>query len=79
MLTVRAERPAIDEDRNGVVSERPRGVFSRQVYLGHGLDTDNIHADYVDGVLRLTIPVAEAAKPRKIEVAAGKHQRAINA
>ncbi|MDV3266611.1 Hsp20/alpha crystallin family protein [Mycobacterium avium] len=79
VLTVRAERPAIDEDRNGVVSERPRGVFSRQVYLGHGLDTDNIHADYVDGVLRLTIPVAEAAKPRKIEVAAGKHQRAINA
>jgi HSP20 family protein len=46
----------------------PRGVFSRQLFLGESLDAERIHADYTDGVLRLTIPVAERAKPRKIEI-----------
>ena len=50
------------------VSERPRGVFSRQLILGDTLDTENVKANYADGVLTLRIPVAEAAKPRKIEV-----------
>jgi len=51
-----------------VASERPRGVFGRQVILGDALDTGGITAAYNSGVLRLTIPVAERAKPRKITV-----------
>jgi HSP20 family protein len=77
-VTVRAERPAHPEDRNWVVSERPHGVFSRQLFLGSGLDADKISANYTDGVLRLTIPVAEAARPRKIAIGTG-NQKAINA
>jgi HSP20 family protein len=50
------------------VSERPRGVFSRQLILGDTLDTENVTAHYADGVLTLRIPVAEQAKPRKIEI-----------
>jgi len=69
VLTVRAERrdPA-RPDVELTVSERPRGVFSRQLILGDTLDTENVKANYADGVLTLRIPVAEAAKPRKIEV-----------
>jgi HSP20 family protein len=51
-----------------VASERPRGVFSRQLILGDTLDTDNIKASYDQGVLTLRIPVAEKAKPRRIEI-----------
>ena len=51
-----------------LASERPRGVFSRQLVLGDNLDLENIEAKYDAGVLRLSIPVAERAKPRKIEV-----------
>ena len=68
VLTVRAERPALDQSREMVSAERPRGVFSRQLFLGETLDTDRIVANYRDGVLRLTIPVAEKAKPRRIEI-----------
>ncbi|BBY55379.1 Hsp20 family protein [Mycobacterium koreense] len=68
VLTVRAERPALDQNREMVSAERPRGVFSRQLFLGETLDTDKIVASYRDGVLRLTIPVAEKAKPRRIEI-----------
>lgn len=68
-LTVRAERQYAGEDgRDWVAAERPHGVFSRQLFLGDQLDTDNIAADYADGVLRLTVPVAEEAKPRKIAI-----------
>ncbi|MCV7100169.1 Hsp20/alpha crystallin family protein [Mycobacterium palustre] len=80
VLTVRAERPAVAQDgRQWLACERPHGVFSRQILLGTSLDTGNITADYTDGVLRLTIPVAEHAKPRKIAIANGKQQQAINA
>jgi HSP20 family protein len=69
VLTVRAERrPSTGPDVELVASERPRGVFSRQVILGDALDTDSITAAYTGGVLRLTIPVAERAKPRKIAI-----------
>jgi HSP20 family protein len=69
LLTVRAERKSsTGPDVELVASERPRGVFSRQVILGDALDTDSITAAYTSGVLRLTIPVAERAKPRKIAV-----------
>ena len=71
-LTVRAERHRRDpEDSTYLVSERPSGTYSRQLVLGDGLAVDDIRADYTDGVLTLTIPVAEQAKPRRIEIARG--------
>ncbi|MBO0884165.1 MAG: Hsp20 family protein [Mycobacterium sp.] len=79
VLTVHAERPGLDQNREMVSAERPRGVFSRQLFLGENLDTDKIKANYDDGVLRLTIPVAEKAKPRRIEISHDGHQTAINA
>ncbi len=78
VLTVRAERGARHEEGEQLASERPRGVFSRQLVLGDNLDLDGIEAHYEDGVLRLTIPVAERAKPRKIEVG-GRDRTAIEA
>ena len=69
VLTVRAERVPRNGDWETLASERPRGVFSRQLVLGDNLDLDGISADYGDGVLRLTVPVAEKAKPRKIQLA----------
>ena len=68
VLTVTAQRPALDEKAELLAAERPRGVFSRQLVLGDNLDLSGIQADYRDGVLRLTIPVAERAKPRKISI-----------
>jgi HSP20 family protein len=69
VLTVRAERGgSAGENAELVASERPRGVFSRQLILGENLDTDNVTASYNAGVLRLQIPVAEKARPRKIEI-----------
>jgi len=68
VLTVRAERVARNGDWEMLASERPRGIFSRQLVLGDNLDLDRIEAAYDGGVLRLTVPVAEKAKPRKIEV-----------
>lgn len=80
VLTVKAERPGLSEDAETIAAERPRGVFSRQLFLGDTLDTDRIEASYQDGVLRLTVPVAEEAKPRKIEISASDHrQQAISA
>ena len=68
VLTVRAERVARNGDWEMLASERPRGVFSRQLVLGDNLDLEHIEAAYESGVLRLTVPVAERAKPRKIEI-----------
>jgi HSP20 family protein len=68
-LTVRAERTRRDpEGTTYLISERPSGTYSRQLVLGDGLAVDDIRAEYRDGVLTLTIPVAEQAKPRKIEI-----------
>lgn len=78
MVTVRAERPPVDPNREMLATERPRGVFSRQLVLGENLDTDRIEAAYHEGVLRLHIPVAEKAKPRKISVGRGNGHKAIN-
>ncbi len=77
VVTVRAERPPLDPNREMLATERPRGVFSRQLVLGENLDTENIEAAYSEGVLRLHIPVAEKAKPRKITVARGNGHKAI--
>lgn len=79
VLTVHAERPGLKHDREMVAAERPRGVFSRQVFLGDTLDADQIDATYHDGVLRLRIPVAEKAKPRRIKIASNNDNTAINA
>ena len=78
VLTVRAERRAHENGTELIASERPRGVFSRQLILGDNLNLDQISASYRDGVLRLTIPVAERAKPRKIEIAAENGLHAIS-
>ncbi|NLT31385.1 MAG: Hsp20/alpha crystallin family protein [Propionibacterium sp.] len=67
-LTIRAERPAHDKDVQWLTRERPTGTFARQLTLGQGVALDKIDAGYADGVLELTIPVAEEAKPRKIAV-----------
>jgi HSP20 family protein len=68
VLTVRAERVARNGDWELLAGERTRGAFSRQLVLGDNLDLERIEASYVDGVLRLTVPVAEKAKPRKIAI-----------
>jgi HSP20 family protein len=68
-LTIRAERTiSAEESVQWLAQERPGGTYMRQLSLGDGLDVDKIHADYHHGVLCLTIPVAEQARPRKIEV-----------
>jgi HSP20 family protein len=72
VLTIRAERawkPA--EGDEVVINERPQGRFTRQLFLGEALDADRITARYEHGVLMLTIPVAEQAKPRKVQVTTG--------
>ena len=79
VLTVRAERVAENGDWEMLASERPRGIFSRQLVLGDNLDLDQIRAQYDAGVLRLTIAVAERAKPRKIEVGTSSERTAIEA
>ncbi len=68
VLTVSAERVSRNGDWEMLASERPRGRFSRQLVLGDNLDLDRIEASYDSGVLRLVVPVAEKAKPRKIQV-----------
>src|SRR3954453_2341246 len=81
VLTVRAEKVARNGDWEMLATERPRGLFSRQLVPGDNLDLDHIEAAYRDGVLTLRVPVAEQAKPRKIQVQLGStdEAKAINA
>src|SRR3954454_20914492 len=82
VLTVRAERARRNGDWETLASERPTGLFSRQLVLGDNLDLDKVEASYDAGVLRLRVPVAERAKPRKIEVSTpstSEEQTAISA
>src|ERR1700750_2816313 len=79
VVTVRADPPGIDPGREMLAAERRRGVFSRQVVLGENLDTEKIDATYEGGVLRLRIPVAERAKPRKIAIGGRTGHNAIDA
>jgi HSP20 family protein len=77
-LSVSAERTWYYSDTIDVLaSERPQGKVSRQLLLGENLDLDHLEANYDRGVLTLTIPVAESAKPRKVQVASGEATRAI--
>ncbi|MET9963483.1 Hsp20/alpha crystallin family protein [Streptomyces sp. NPDC006326] len=79
-LTVKAERrPAAGADDVAMeFSERPLGVFSRQITLADTLDTENIRADYDAGVLTLRIPVSERAKPRRIAIGTGAAHKEIS-
>jgi HSP20 family protein len=80
VLTVKAQRPdPAGKDIELIASERPRGTFSRQLILGDTLDADNVKATYDGGVLTLRIPVAEKAKPRKIEIETREAQHKISA
>jgi HSP20 family protein len=80
VLTVRAERkPADGEDVELQANERPRGTFSRQLFLSDTLDLDRVEAHYDAGVLTLHIPVAEKAKARKIEITGGDQPKEVEA
>jgi HSP20 family protein len=80
VLTVHArrDRPTAD-DVEMLVAERPQGTFSRQLFLGDTLDADALTANYADGVLTLRIPVAEKAKPRRVEITSAGSSSAIEA
>lgn len=72
VLQVSAQRQWQPSDGEQVVAaERPQGSFSRQLFLGQGLDADRIQASYENGVLTVTVPVVEQAKARKVEITAG--------
>lgn len=77
VVTVKAERVPRNGDWEMLASERPRGTFTRQLVLGDNLDLSRISASYEHGVLRLSVPVAEQAKPRKIEIADSKADRPV--
>jgi HSP20 family protein len=79
VLTIRAERGYEPEEGDELlISERPQGTFTRQLLLGESLDTDSLEADYEQGVLTLRIPVAQAAKPRRVQITkSGGGQRSI--
>lgn len=80
VLTVKAERKSpVGENTEMIAAERPQGVFSRQLILGDTLDTDGVQASYDAGVLTLRIPVAEKAKPRRIEITSNGQRQEINA
>src|SRR4051794_22825089 len=68
-LTITAERSVPQlENAEWSVAERPYGSYTRQLVLGRSLDTEALQASYHDGVLTVSIPVAEKAKARKITV-----------
>ena len=80
VLTVKAERRhELGDDVEVLISERPQGTYVRRVFLGEALDVDKLKAHYDTGVLTVTIPVAESAKPRKVEITAGGGPKAIEA
>ena len=76
VLQIKAERQRLIKDGvEAVIAERPMGVFSRQLFLGDTLDTDKLEASYDNGVLTLSIPVSDQAKPRKIAIGSGGNGR----
>jgi HSP20 family protein len=80
VLTVHAERkPPVGEGAERVVGERSYGVFTRQLFLGEALDSDQLTANYEDGVLTLRIPIVEKTKSRKIEIGGGADRKELDA
>ena len=61
-----------------MIAERPFGTFIRQVQLGSNLDTESIRAEYEAGVLTVAIPVAEQAKPKRIQVTTRDDQQELS-
>lgn len=77
-LTIAASRqPRADEDVQWLAKERLTGTFRRQLTLSDDVDSDRIQATYEDGVVTLTLPIREQAKPRRIEITAGRGDRAL--
>ena len=80
VLTVKAERRWAREEGDQVLAnERRQGSFLRRLLLGDTLDGERVEADYRDGVLGIAIPVAEAAKPRKVAVGGAERPEALEA
>jgi len=80
VLTIRAERSSpAPADGERLIDERPYGAFSRQLVLGDTLAVDDLSADYAAGVLTVRIPIAEKAKPRKVEITAGEEVKELDA
>ncbi len=82
VLTVHAERRGAHDEVEGVeliAAERPQGTFTRQLFLGDPLDTERMQADYDAGVLTVRLPVAEQAKPRKVNISSSDSRQEINA
>jgi HSP20 family protein len=78
ILTISAERrAAYGEGDNVLTQERFDGVISRRLRVPEWVDTDAVTADYTDGVLTVTLPLAEKAKPRRIEVTTAPAQTSI--
>ena len=76
VLTVHAERSRPSDDEvELLIGERPQGTFSRQLFLADTLDSEQIAADYADGVLWLRVPVKEQAKPRRVDITVGRSGR----
>ncbi len=74
VLTVHAQRQrSADDGTEMLLAERPQGSFSRQLFLGETLDADRLEADYSNGVLTLRVPIAEKAKPRRVNITSGGH------
>jgi HSP20 family protein len=72
VVSIRAtRRPVHQENEEVIVDERPQGEFSRQLFLGDNLDSGRLNASMREGVLTLTIPVAEASKPRRVDIGPG--------
>ena len=80
VLTVKGERRFTRQEADEIIAaERPQGVFTRQLFLGDTLDGERISAAYHDGVLTLTIPVSERAKPRRVEISTQGRPQTIQA
>ncbi|GGI44906.1 HSP20 family protein [Agromyces flavus] len=78
LLTIRAERTLPSgEGVTWITREREAASFLRQLSLGQGVDTERISANYNNGVLSVTIPVSEKAKPRKISVETADSARTV--
>lgn len=78
LLTIRAERTlAVGDDVQWITRERSAGTFLRQLSLGQGIDTERIAASYRNGVLSVTIPMSDKAKPRKVEITTDSDVKAL--
>jgi HSP20 family protein len=79
VLTIKAERHFASQEGDEIlVSERPQGTFTRQLMLAESLEGDKLEANYDQGVLTVTVPVAEHAKPRRVQInSSGSSSRII--